>query len=34
VVYDLVSGAWRLSADMDVNYMVAATRPAFPATGN
>ncbi len=27
VVYDIVSGAWRLSGDTDVNYMMAATRP-------
>lgn len=26
VIYDLISGAWRLSGDTDVNYMVAATR--------
>jgi 2-polyprenyl-6-hydroxyphenyl methylase/3-demethylubiquinone-9 3-methyltransferase len=28
VAYDPVSGSWRLSRDLDVNYMIAATRPA------
>ena len=27
VSYDPVSGAWRLSRDLDVNYMIAAIRP-------
>jgi 2-polyprenyl-6-hydroxyphenyl methylase/3-demethylubiquinone-9 3-methyltransferase len=30
VIYDIVSGAWRLSRDMDVNYMLAAERPPNP----
>lgn len=28
VAYDPISGSWRLSPDLDVNYMMAATRPA------
>ena len=28
VAYDPISGSWRLSPDLDVNYMIAATRPA------
>ena len=28
VIYDLPSGEWRCSRDMDVNYMLAAVRPA------
>jgi 2-polyprenyl-6-hydroxyphenyl methylase/3-demethylubiquinone-9 3-methyltransferase len=28
VAYDPISGTWRLSSDLDVNYMIAATRPA------
>jgi len=28
VVYDLFADRWRLSADMDVNYMLAAEKPA------
>jgi len=28
VVYDPVTGQWRLSHDMDINYMVAASRPS------
>ena len=28
VIYNLVAGAWQLSDDMDVNYMLAASRPA------
>jgi 2-polyprenyl-6-hydroxyphenyl methylase/3-demethylubiquinone-9 3-methyltransferase len=28
VAYDPISGSWRLSSDLDVNYMAAATRPA------
>jgi 2-polyprenyl-6-hydroxyphenyl methylase / 3-demethylubiquinone-9 3-methyltransferase len=28
VIYDLFADAWRLSDDMDVNYMMAAVRPA------
>jgi len=30
VIYDIVSGDWRLSDDMDVNYMLAATRRTNP----
>jgi 2-polyprenyl-6-hydroxyphenyl methylase/3-demethylubiquinone-9 3-methyltransferase len=26
VIYDIVSGEWRLSGDMDVNYMMTAER--------
>ncbi len=28
VTYDLIADRWRLSTDMDVNYMVTAARPA------
>jgi 2-polyprenyl-6-hydroxyphenyl methylase/3-demethylubiquinone-9 3-methyltransferase len=28
VVYNILLDAWQLSGDMDVNYMVAAERPA------
>jgi 2-polyprenyl-6-hydroxyphenyl methylase/3-demethylubiquinone-9 3-methyltransferase len=28
VIYDLISGRWRLSGDMDVNYMISAVRAA------
>jgi 2-polyprenyl-6-hydroxyphenyl methylase/3-demethylubiquinone-9 3-methyltransferase len=28
VIYDIVTGEWRLSDDMDVNYMMTAERPA------
>lgn len=28
VMYDIVAGEWRLSDDMDVNYMMTAERPA------
>ena len=28
VVFGLAEGTWKLSADMDVNYMLAAARPA------
>jgi 2-polyprenyl-6-hydroxyphenyl methylase/3-demethylubiquinone-9 3-methyltransferase len=27
VVYDLLADGWRLAADMDVNYMLAAEKP-------
>jgi 2-polyprenyl-6-hydroxyphenyl methylase / 3-demethylubiquinone-9 3-methyltransferase len=27
VAYDPITGSWRLSRDLDVNYMIAATRP-------
>jgi 2-polyprenyl-6-hydroxyphenyl methylase / 3-demethylubiquinone-9 3-methyltransferase len=28
VIYDLFADRWQLSTDMDVNYMLAAVRPA------
>jgi 2-polyprenyl-6-hydroxyphenyl methylase/3-demethylubiquinone-9 3-methyltransferase len=28
VIYDILLGDWRLSGDMDVNYMIATERPA------
>jgi 2-polyprenyl-6-hydroxyphenyl methylase/3-demethylubiquinone-9 3-methyltransferase len=28
VAYDPISGSWRLTGDLDVNYMLAATKPA------
>jgi 2-polyprenyl-6-hydroxyphenyl methylase / 3-demethylubiquinone-9 3-methyltransferase len=31
VVYNILLDGWQLSGDMDVNYMVAAERPAEPA---
>ncbi|MDQ0467525.1 bifunctional 2-polyprenyl-6-hydroxyphenol methylase/3-demethylubiquinol 3-O-methyltransferase UbiG [Labrys wisconsinensis] len=31
VVYDLLRGGWRLSSDLDVNYMMTMERPAPPA---